>query len=431
MAARDKPLKQLSAWDIVDGIGAGRFTALEVTEACLAQIGAREETVRAWAYLDAEGALARARELDGGPTAGPLHGVPVGIKDVFDTFDMPTEMGSPIYRGYRPVADASVVATLRAAGAVILGKTVTCEFAGMHPGVTANPHDPTRTPGGSSSGSAAAVADHMVPLALGTQTGGSVLRPASFCGVVGFKPSYGAISRVGLKLAAESLDTVGLLARSVDDAALGYDVLAGRRPQRRVETPEAPVIGLCRTFLWETAEADSREAIADAGARLAEAGAAVEEVTMADDFARLAEARDIVNAVERARAMAFEWQHHRAEISEDLSATLAEGLATAPEAYAEALAVAEGLRGRLDELFGPCDGLLAPCVPGVAPVGFERTGDPALQGLWTILHVPTITLPTHRGAEGLPLGIQLVGRPHGDEALLGLARWAMAHLSAP
>jgi amidase len=426
MGSLEEQLNRLSAVDIAQGIALGRFTAEAVTEACLARIDGREGTLNAWAYLDAEGARARARALDQGPVRGPLHGVPVGIKDVFDTHDMPTQMGSPIYTGHCPANDASVVAMLRAAGAVILGKTVTCEFAGMFPGKTVNPHDSNRTPGGSSSGSAAAVAENMVPVALGTQTGGSVLRPASFCGIVGFKPSFGAVSRVGLKIAAESLDTVGFLARTIDDAALVTDVLTGQALAAGGEIAQAPAIGLCRTVLWETAEEETVAAVEGAAERLSHAGATLTGVDMAQVFAGLAEARDTINAYQRAHAMAFEWHDHRSGISDNLAETLAQGFATPYDAFMGAIKFAESLRAGLDDLFGPNDALLAPCVPGVAPLGLESTGDPALQGLWTILHVPTITLPTYQTADGLPVGIQLVGRPRDDHRLLTVARWVAA-----
>ncbi len=430
MASLEEPLNRLSALEITQGIAQGRFTAEAVTKACLARIEAREATLGAWAHLDAEAALTRARALDLGPIRGPLHGVPVGIKDVFDTFDMPTEMGSPIYAGHRPASDASVVAVLRAAGAVILGKTVTAEFAGVFPGKTTNPFDAARTPGGSSSGSAAAVADAMVPVALGTQTGGSILRPASFCGIVGFKPSFGAISRVGLKIAAETLDTVGVLARGIDDAALLTDVFTGQALAVGGACVHAPAIGLCRTFLWDIVGPESVAAVEGAAARLKEAGAALAEVDMPEAFAALSGARDTINAYERARAMAFEWHHHRHDISDKLATIIEEGLATSFESYMGAITIAEGLRAGLDELFGANDVLLAPCVPGAAPEGLDSTGDPALQGLWTILHVPAITLPTHRTGGGLPVGIQLIGRPRDDQRLLSAARWVAARAGA-
>src|SRR6266853_222462 len=240
-------LNELSATEIVRGIAAGAFTCEAVTRACLARIADQEGVVRAWTNFDPEIALAQARALDRAATRGPLHGMPIGVKDVLDTFDMPTEMGSPIYRGNRPGADAACVALARAAGAVILGKTVTCEFAGVTAGATTNPHDETRTPGGSSSGSGAAVADCMVPVAFGSQTGGSVLRPASYCGVIGYKPTYNAFNRFGLKFAAEGLDTIGLITRSLDDIALVRAVLLGQAPTPISAMPAPPRVGFAKT----------------------------------------------------------------------------------------------------------------------------------------------------------------------------------------
>jgi amidase len=429
MASPEKTLNALSARDNAKGIAAGDFTSEEVVAACLERIDAREAALGAWVHMDGDHALDQARALGRGPVQGPLHGVPVAIKDVFDTFDMPTEMGSDIYAGHRPAGDAAAVAALRAAGAVILGKTVTCEFAGMAPGKTVNPHDPRRTPGGSSSGSAAAVADFMVPLALGTQTGGSVIRPSSFCGIVGFKPSFGTVSRTGLKMAAESLDTIGFHGRGVDDVALLYDVFTGQSSSQGA-VREAPKIGLCHTFLWDTVEGDTIDALDAAVRGLTDAGVDMAEVDLPQDFSGLGPARNVINSVERGQALAFEWNNHRAQISEKLAATMQEGYDTDFATYAEALDLAAHLRGQLDAVFGDCEVLLAPSVPGVAPEGLASTGDPALQGLWTILHVPTITLPTYRTAEGLPVGVQLVGRPRGDKALLTVARWVMSCLTS-
>ncbi len=444
VAAEDKPLNQLSAREIVDGVARGACSPEAVVASCLERIDAREAELGAWAYLDADHALAQARGLGKCAKPGPLFGVPVAIKDIFDTFDMPTEMGSKIYQGHRPASDAAAVAALRAAGAVILGKTVTCEFAGMAPGRTVNPHDSSRTPGGSSSGSAAAVADFMAPLALGTQTGGSVLRPSSFCGIVGFKPSFGTINRAGVKMAAEALDTIGIHGRSVDDVELLYDVFTtgvssqgttgaarqGTTGSARQGTTreEAPRIGFCRTFLWHTIAPETNDALDAAIAGLTGAGAKLTDVDLGQEFTGLGPARDVINCVERARAMGFEWNNHRDKISEKLTATLKKGFETPFTTYIEALELAARLRGNLDQVFGNNEVLLVPCVPGVAPEGLSSTGEPALQGLWTILHVPTITLPTHWTADGLPVGIQLVGRPRGDKVLLDVARWVMSCL---
>ncbi|NBP72642.1 MAG: amidase, partial [Alphaproteobacteria bacterium] len=244
-------LNQLSATEIADGVTTGAFSAEAVTLSCLDRVAEREDAVMAWEFLDPELALAQARALDAAPEKGLLAGVPVGVKDIIDTRDMPTGMGSPVYDGHRPPTDASCVARLRAAGAVILGKTVTCEFAGLTPRKTANPHDPARTPGGSSSGSCAAVADGMVPVALGTQTGGSVLRPSSYCGIVGFKPSFDTFNLKGVFPAAESLDTLGLHARTIDDIELLTSALLLRDHKPAPEMPRPPVVGLCKTSMWD------------------------------------------------------------------------------------------------------------------------------------------------------------------------------------
>ena len=340
---------------------AGEITCEAVTRACLDRIAARESVVHAWASFDPELALTQARALDRATTRGPLHGVPVGVKDIIDTFDQPTEMGSPIYRGHRPAADAACVALARAAGAVILGKTVTCEFAGMTPGATTNPHDPARTPGGSSSGSAAAVADWMVPVAFGTQTGGSVLRPASYCGVFGFKPTYNAFNRRGVFPAAESLDTIGLLARSIDDIELFSDVLELRPAAQPVTLTRAPRIGLCRTPLWDTAQPETAAAVEDAATRLGKAGAQVREIVLPPEFAGLRNAaRETINNYERAAAMAHEWNTHRDAISERLRKRIEIGRATPHADYLAALQLGEDCRARLDDVFDGCDVLLAP-----------------------------------------------------------------------
>ena len=428
--AKDR-LNELSASDAARLIAGGDLSSEALVRDCLARIDAREATVRAWAFLDPELALRQARERDRTPARGALHGVPIGVKDVFDTADMPTQMGSPIYAGWRPPSDAACVALMRAAGAVVLGKTVTAEFAGMTPGDTRNPHDPSRTPGGSSSGSAAAVADFMVPLALGTQTGGSVLRPASFCGIVGYKPSFGRYNRSGLKMAAESLDTIGSLARSIEDVELMDAVLLGAPPRKAGPLREPPRIGVCRTHLWETAKPETMAAVEDSAARLARARARVREVALPEEFAGLTGARDLVGSVERSRAIAYEWHHHCDRISERLRQSLELGSQTPHEEYAGALELAARCRERLARVFEDFDLLLAPCVPGEAPASLESTGDPRLQRLWTALHVPALTLPTHQGPGGLPVGIQLVAPMLGDFRLFDSARWVWEKLGGP
>jgi Asp-tRNA(Asn)/Glu-tRNA(Gln) amidotransferase A subunit family amidase len=416
-------LNELAATDIVRGIAAGTFTCEAVARACVARIADQDGLIRAWTNFDPASALAQARALDRATTRGSLHGLPIGVKDVIDTFDMPTEMGSPIYRGHHPPADGACVALVRAAGAVILGKTVTCEFAGVTAGPTTNPHDETRTPGGSSSGSAAAVADCMVPIAFGTQTGGSVLRPASYCGVIGYKPTYNAFNRFGVKPAAEGLDTIGLIARTLDDVALVRAVLLGAKPEPLAAVPGAPRVGLTRTHMWANAQPETVDAIEDAARRLDDAGAQIVEIAVPDEFAGLSHAREVINDYERAMGMAYEWHHHRGEISERLRKIIERGLGIAHADYVAAVRLAERCRAGLEAVFGAADVLLAPCVRGEAPEGLHYTGDPAFQAMWTLLHTPTVTLPTAIGPHGLPVGIQLVGLRYQDARLLAVSQW--------
>jgi Asp-tRNA(Asn)/Glu-tRNA(Gln) amidotransferase A subunit family amidase len=416
-------LNELSATEVVRGIAAGTFTCEAVVRACLARIADQDGVIQAWVNFDPDAALAQARALDRASNRGPLHGLPIGVKDVIDTFDMPTEMGSPIYRGHRPPADASSVAQVRAAGAVILGKTVTCEFAGVTAGPTANPHEETHTPGGSSSGSAAAVADCMVPVAFGTQTGGSVLRPASYCGVIGYKPTYNAFNRFGVKPAAEGLDTIGLIARTLDDVALVRAVLLGAPPTTIAAVSASPRIGLTRTHMWANAQPETIEAVEDAARRLDDAGAEIVEIALPDDFAGLGHAREIINDYERAMGMAHEWQYHRAAISERLAKIIERGLGIPHADYVAAVQLAERCRAQLAGVFALVDVLLAPCVRGEAPEGLHHTGDPSFQALWTLMHTPTVTLPTAVGPNGLPVGIQLVAPRYEDERLLAVSQW--------
>ena len=417
-------LNELPASKIAIGIAAGEFTAADVMRGCLDRIEEREGSLSAWAHVDPDLAMAAARVKDRVPPRGALHGVPIGVKDVIDTNDFPTEMGSPIYRGQLPHGDAACIAQLRAAGAIVLGKTVTCEFAGMTPGPTRNPLDPERTPGGSSSGSAAAVADHMVPIALGTQTRGSILRPASFCGIVGYKPSYGLVARQGLKFAAESFDTIGVLVRTIDDAELSASVLFGADRSKMQARSSPPSIGICFDGI-ERAEDASKKALEDALASLGVAGTKLRPFIFPHEVEEFTAATKIINDVERARAMAWEWRTKPELISERMRATIEEGLRTSPETYSASLRLMEDCRARLEAGFEGVDVILAPCVNGEAPVGLNHTGDPFFQGLWTALHVPTISVPSHVGPNGLPVSIQLVGRKYEDEALLSAARWVL------
>ena len=428
MAQSEKPLHTLAAHEIAAAIASGETTCEKVARSCLARIAAREPVVKAWAFLDPEQVVADARAIDQHKERGPLHGVPVGIKDIIDTADMPTEMGSPIYRGHQPFADASCVSLLRSAGALILGKTATCEFAGATATVTTNPHNPAHTPGGSSSGSGAAVADFMVPAALGTQTGGSVQRPSSFCGTVGYKPTFGIIDTTGVKPAANSLDTVGLLTRSVEDAELLSRVLTNSTKVAWSKDDAKLRVGLSRTYAWDSADPATRDAVEDAARRLAQAGIAVKDVTLPSSFGDLIETREIINDYERARGMAFEWRTARDTLSPGLAKTIENGLTITRERYADAQIRVERLRRELDGLFADADVWLTPTVHGEAPKGLPFTGDHRFQSIWTQLHNPAVTLPTHAGPNGLPIGIQLVAPQYQDAKLLTAAQFVFRKL---
>jgi Asp-tRNA(Asn)/Glu-tRNA(Gln) amidotransferase A subunit family amidase len=382
--------------------------AEERVRECLARIEAREDELRAWAYLDADAALAQARARDAETPRGPLHGLPVGVKDVIDTADMPTEYGSPIYAGHRPERDADCVAWLREQGAVILGKTVSTEFATYQPPVTVNPHDPDRTPGGSSSGSAAAVAAGMVPVAYGTQTAGSVIRPASFCGVVGFKPRHGWVSTAGVKRLSARLDTLGTFGRTVADAAR----LAGFEPAAR-----EPRIAFCRTP-WVEVAPEVEEAARRVGAR---------ELELPPQFASLAPAQEAVMAFDVARSLELEWREHREGLSQVMRDYIRDAREVPAEEAEAAAALRDQCRARLPEVLAGLDALLVPAALGEAPLRSEgNTGDPLPCRAWTLLGVPAISVPGLSGPAGMPVGLQLVGLD--EAAVLGAAATVEAAL---
>lgn len=415
----------LSASRAAAMISARRLSSLQLVESCLDRIALREPMRRAWSHLDAEGARAQAHTRDASTLFGPLHGIPVAIKDVIDVSGMPTGMGSPIYEGYRPFADAACVATLRAAGAIILGKTVTAEFAGVFPGPTTHPLASDRTPGGSSSGSAAAVAERMVPVALGTQTGGSIIRPAAFCGIIGFKPSFGTINRAGLKLAAEGLDTIGLMARDIDDIELVWNVLVDRA-STSAASPDVPSrLLLFRSHHWSRASADTVAAVENTARRLQSKGAVIDELPVPSDFAELSKARVIINGYERARALAWEFNRYPDRFSPAMSRVLTDGWSVSYEGYLSAIRTAERWRSWFADVTERYDAVLTAAVNGEAPEGLDSTGDASFQEIWTILHVPSITLPAATGRMGLPIGVQFVGRHLADAALLRLAKWVI------
>jgi amidase len=418
----------LTASEIVQAIATGKTTAEAVARACLAHIAEREPQVEAWQFLDPDLVLKQACALDAGGKVGPLQGVPVGIKDIIDTADMPTEYGTPIHKGHRPRIDAVVVALTRRAGGIIMGKTVTTEFANRHPGKTHHPQDHTRTPGGSSSGSAAAVGDHMVPLAVGTQTTGSTIRPAAFCGCVGYRPTWGDIRCYGVMEAAGSVDTVGLIARSVEDIALYRDVLLGTTPQPlAAKIIDAPRIGFCRTPFWDQCEATTQKSLEACAAKLAKAGAKVSDVTLPETFNRIEDAHRWVSSFEFARNRSWEIDHHYQMISETLrNNRLKDGLACSFDQYRESRSFLARVRRTMHDVFKDFDVLLVPAASGEAPVGLNATGNASHCLIGTSTHVPCITLPLFTGPNGLPVGAQLMAARNHDRMLLEVARWVVA-----
>jgi Asp-tRNA(Asn)/Glu-tRNA(Gln) amidotransferase A subunit family amidase len=426
------PLHTWTATDIVQAIRHGHTTCAAVVRACLDHIAVREPAVQAWQYLNAEQVMAQARALDQREPSGPLHGVPFGIKDIIDTYDMPTEYGSPIYRGHQPASDAACVALSRKAGGILMGKTVTTEFANVFPGKTRHPRDPHRTPGGSSSGSAAAVSACMVPLAVGTQTTGSTIRPASFCGIVGYRPTYGHLRCTGVKEAAGSLDTLGLMARSIADIALYRDVLLGETPVPLPATPVVPPrIGFCRTSLWSRLESSTAQLLEKAATCLAQRGARVEDVTLPAAFEDILDIHRVIASFEFARNFTYEIDQHWEHLSPALrQGRVRQGLACDFATYRAAQAALERCRTALDALMAPYDVLLTASAAGEAPVGLESTGDASFCALWTAAHVPALTLPVFTGPQGLPVGAQVIGKRHEDRTLFATAQWVWHHLTS-
>ena len=420
---------QLTALEALSRIEAGTLTSEALVASCLEWIKDREAVVGAWQYLAPEQALEAARLADKAPPGGLLRGIPVAVKDLYDTIDMPTGYGSPIYTGHRPVADASCVTQMRADGGVVLGKTVTTEFAYFAPGKTTNPHNPAHTPGGSSSGSAAAVADFMAPLAFGSQTVGSTIRPASYCGVAGYKPSYGLVARAGMRPLAETFDTVGVLTRSVADAAYFVSVLS-RRPSLRLEgTLETPPrIGLCRTHEWPAADKDAAAALETAARLAADAGAQVREITLPEIFSRLAKAQAVIVDYEAARTAVYDLAVHRDLVSKSFAERADAGFACPPEAYDDALSIVAEAQASLDAAMGDVDVLLCPSAPGEAPKGLGATGDPVFNRMGTALRVPCLNIPGLTGHLGLPVGVQLIGRFNDDRRVLAVGAWLHALL---
>ncbi len=445
VAERQRVMARLGAVDAADAVREGRITSEELVDACLAVTDELEETVQAWAFLDPEHAREQARSADEarrrGRPLGALHGVPVGIKDIIDTADMPTEDGTPLHAGRRPAKDAVVVSALRSAGAVILGKTVTTELATYSPGKTRNPHDPERTPGGSSSGSAAAVAAGMVPAAVGTQTNASVIRPASYCGVVGYKPTFGLISRTGTLRQSRALDHVGVFARSLPDAALVAQALmvfdasdSDMRPQAAPRLldfasrplPLPPQFAFVKTPMWEQASGDMQEAFGE----LVEAlGERVSEIALPEPFADCVDLHRTIMEADLALSYEVEYRRGPEHLSGILWEMLERGRQYPALEYNRALARIPIFNSVLEDIFQEKHAIVTPATAGEAPRGLESTGNPAFGTIWTLCGLPAVTVPLMEGPDGMPMGVQLVG-PRGDDArLLQCARWLVEYLS--
>ena len=438
-------LNWLTATDAARAIRDGAITSEQLMQSCLARVREVEPGVQAWTFLDEEHALsqARARDLDrseGRPT-GPLHGVPVGIKDIIDTCDMPTEDGTVLHAGRTPARDAAVVAALRAAGAVIMGKTVTTECATYSPGKTRNPHNPEHTPGGSSSGSAAGVAAGMVPVALGSQTNGSVIRPAAFCGVYGFKPTHGLIPRTGILKLSRTLDHVGMFARSLEDIALLAEIMTGwdwddpdTRPRATIafrdiaaeEPPLKPLLGFVQPPVWDRAEPQTREAFAELTETLKDSVVTIE---LPPSCAEALDWHRTIMEAEMAANLDREYEKGRDRLSPSLRDQLARGRDVRALDYQRAVARIPILNSAFEEIFERCDAFITPAAAGPAPKGLDSTGDPSFCTLWTLLGMPALNLPVMQGENGLPLGLQLVGPRNRDARLLRTAKWLAGRLA--
>jgi Asp-tRNA(Asn)/Glu-tRNA(Gln) amidotransferase A subunit family amidase len=404
-------------------IADGNFTATQYVRACLDRIDEREAEVGAFTCLAREQALAQAAAADAQRGARVLSGIPIAIKDIIDTHDMPTEHGSSIYKGCLPQSDAACVAMLRRAGAIILGKTVTPEFAAVTPGRTTNPHNIKHTPGGSSSGSAAAVADFMVPAAIGSQTVGSTIRPASYCGVVGFMPSHQILPVQGVKMQAGSLDNLGILTRSVGDVALIANAILGCEALNVQPLPRPPRIGFCPSPHWPQAQDSTRRVMEEAITLLRSAGAAVETIELPSSFNAVLDSQWTILAFEFARALADEYCNHIDQLSPRLVTLLERGFATPFSDYLAACELGVTRRHEFAPIIEAFDALLTPAAASEAPEGIQAPSDLLFQRFWTMLHVPAITLPGFVGPQNLPIGIQFIGPHLEDSKLLSVAAW--------
>ncbi|HUQ25291.1 MAG TPA: amidase [Burkholderiales bacterium] len=436
----------LSAAEAAKRIREGFLTSAELVQGCLERIQQVEPIVQAWTYVDEEHALAQARAADerarSGQPFGPLNGVPVGLKDIIDTGDMPTENGCALHKGRTPREDAAVVKMLRAAGAVILGKTVTTECAYFSPGKTRNPHNPEHTPGGSSSGSAAAVGASMVPLALGSQTNGSTIRPGAFCGVYAFKPTHGLIPRSGVLQLSRTLDHIGLFARTLEDIALLAEQVSGyhdddpdtrpraHTPFQRIlgeEPPVEPMLAFVKTPYWDRVDEEAKEAL---GELVEELGDRVEEVELFSSADTAWDWHTTIMETEMAANFEREWTQGRDKLSDQLRSLIERGREVRAVDYQRAMRAIAPAVASLDDLFMErYDAIITPAAAGTAPKGLDSTGDPRFCTFWTLVGMPALSLPLMQGANGMPLGVQLVGRRNFDARLMRTARWLQEKLA--
>jgi Asp-tRNA(Asn)/Glu-tRNA(Gln) amidotransferase A subunit family amidase len=438
----------LSAVDARAVLETGLLSSCELVEACFARIDELEPTIGAWAHLDRDVALQQARDADefrkSGLPIGALHGLPIGIKDIIDTADYPTELGTVLHQGRQPEHDATLVSLLKEAGAIILGKTVSTELAVYAPGKTRNPHNPDHTPGGSSSGSAAAVSAAMVTLSIGTQTNGSVIRPAAYCGVYGYKPSFGRISRHGVLEQSPPLDTIGMFARDLADLALLADVLMRFDSQDQAMTPIAPPclasvmvqavpvephFAFMRTPVWEQVDQVTKDGLRELIEITNESREkTIDIVDMPASFADLHENHRKVMESDLARSFADEYQRGKAELSDVLREMIERGQQVSDTDYKKSLAQMQGYNAFLDEVFEDYDAILTPSTPGAAPAGIDATGSPVMNTIWTFCGTPAINLPILQSPDGLPMGVQVVGSMNDDARLFRSARWLLDRL---
>ncbi len=412
----------LTASEALLRMRSGELSVEAMARTCLTRIAARDESVRAWTYIDADLVLAEARELDRRGPSGPLHGLPIGVKDVLLTENMPTQYNSPIYQGFHPRIDASCVAILRAAGALIFGKTDTVEFAATgRKALTRNPHDLTRTPGGSSSGSAAAVADFHVPVALGTQTGGSIIRPASFCGIYGMKPTWNLVSNEGAKMFSASLDTIGWYGRSAEDLRLIYDVFDPEPPTEPDLEISDVRVAICRTPIWNRADSSTQDALTNAAEMLRRAGAQVVDLELPPPFGDLPDLQSLVMRAEARATFLSEYRAHYSMLGESFREQVENIDGITRDQLCAAYDVTAQCRADFDKIASEYHAVLTPSVVGEAPEGLASTGEYIFNGMWTLLHVPCVNVPGFRGPNDLPIGLTVTGRRFSDRRVLAAA----------